>query len=47
MSTRDHLYRGLRVANDLRAIRRGRILRRILRRIYGRLTGRAARRLIP
>lgn len=45
MTLRDDLYRGLRLSNDLRAIRRGTIGRRILRRLYGRLTGRLAGRL--
>jgi hypothetical protein len=38
-------YSVLRTANDIRAIRRGRIGRRIARRAYGRAAGRIARRL--
>lgn len=45
MSVRDLLYRGLRFSNDVRAVRRGRIVERIGRRAYGKLTGRLARKL--
>ena len=39
-------YRGLRLWNDWKAVRRGRIARRLLRRAYGKATGRLARRLL-
>jgi hypothetical protein len=39
------IYRMLRIFNDAKSVRRGRIGRRIGRRIYGRATGRLARRL--
>jgi hypothetical protein len=39
------LYRLLRLSNDLKAVRRGRIGRRVGRRIYGKATGRLARKL--
>lgn len=42
---RGALYRALRVSNDVRAVRRGRVGRRVGRRVYGRVTGRVARRL--
>jgi hypothetical protein len=35
----------LRISNDLRAVRRGRVGRRIARRVYGKATGRLARKL--
>jgi hypothetical protein len=42
---RDLLYALLRLSNDWRAIKRGRVGRRVGRRIYGRATGRAARKM--
>ncbi len=42
---RDLLYRLLALANDLRAVRTGRVGRRVARRAYGRLTGRLAGRI--
>jgi hypothetical protein len=45
MSWRSAIYRALRLSNDVRAVRRGRIGRRIARRVYGKATGRLARRL--
>lgn len=45
MTTRSFLYRALRISNDVRAVRRGRIGRRVGRRIYGKATGRLARKL--
>jgi len=45
MSVQSNVYAGLRLWNDYKAIRRGRIGRRIARRLYGKLTGRLARRL--
>jgi hypothetical protein len=42
---RNFLYKALRISNDVRAVRRGRIGRRVVRRAYGRLTGRLARKL--
>jgi len=44
-SLRDGLYAGLRVANDVRAVRRRRVPRRLGRRAYGKVTGHLARRL--
>lgn len=45
MNLRSALYRGLRISNDVRAVRTGRIGRRIGRRAYGKATGRLARKL--
>ncbi len=45
MSTEGQVYRALRLYNDYRAVKRGRVGRRIGRRIYGKVAGRAARRL--
>lgn len=45
MSFASWLYRGLRVSNDVRAVRRGRVSRRVGRRIYGKASGRLARKL--
>ena len=45
MSLRSAIYRALRISNDLRAVRRGRVGRRIARRVYGKATGRLARKL--
>jgi hypothetical protein len=42
---RDLLYRLLRVSNDVRAVRRGRVGRRVARRVYGKATGRLAGRI--
>jgi len=39
------IYRALRTYNDIRAIQRGRVVRRAGRRIYGRAAGRLARKL--
>lgn len=39
------LYRGLRLSNDVNAVRRHKIKRRIARRAYGKATGRLARKL--
>jgi len=44
-TVRDALYAGLRVSNDVRAVRRRRVPRRIARRAYGRITGHLARRI--
>jgi hypothetical protein len=40
-----HVYQALAVANDVKAVRRGRVPRRTGRRIYGRVSGRLARKL--
>jgi hypothetical protein len=40
-----HVYQALAVANDLNAVKRGKVPRRIGRRIYGRVSGRLARRI--
>jgi hypothetical protein len=45
MTWRSALYALLRLSNDVRAIRRGRVGRRIARRIVGRATGLAMGRL--
>lgn len=45
MTLRDALYRGLRISNDVRAVRRGKVGKRIVRRVLGRLSGRAIGRL--
>lgn len=45
-SVKSRIYRGLRVWNDVDAVRKGRIPRRIARRAYGRATGRLARKLL-
>jgi hypothetical protein len=42
---RDLLYRLLRISNDVRAVRRGRVGRRVARRVYGKATGRLASRI--
>ena len=42
--TERSVYRVLKLSNDIRAIRRGRIGRRLARRAYGKVTGRIARR---
>lgn len=47
MGLRSALYRGLRLSNDVRAVRRGRVGRRIGRRIYGKATGRLAPQDLP
>jgi hypothetical protein len=39
------LYRGLRLSNDVNAVRKHRVGRRIGRRVYGKATGHLARRL--
>jgi len=44
-SIKSQVYRGLRISNDINAVRRGRIGRRVARRAYGKVTGRLARRL--
>ena len=38
-------YEVLKVSNDVKAIRQGRVGRRIGRRLYGKATGRLARRI--
>jgi hypothetical protein len=38
-----HVYQPLAVANDVKAVRTGRVPRRVARRVYGRATGRLAR----
>jgi hypothetical protein len=38
------LRKGLRTRRDVRAVRRGRTVKRIKRRLWGKLTGRIARR---
>lgn len=45
MGLRSAAYRTLRVANDVRAVRRGKVGKRVARRVYGRATGRLAQRL--
>ena len=45
MTWRSILYRGLRTSNDVRAVRRGRVVRRVGRRVYGRAAGHLARKL--
>lgn len=40
------IYRLLALANDIKAVRKGRVKRRIVRRIYGKATGRFAGRYI-
>ncbi len=40
-----HVYQALAVANDIKAVRKGRVSRRIGRRIYGRASSRLARKL--
>jgi hypothetical protein len=45
MTFRSFLYAALRISNDVRAVKRGRVGRRIARRIYGRATGRLAGRV--
>ena len=44
-NTESRIYQGLRVYNDLNAVRRGRVVRRAGRRVYGKAAGRLARRL--
>ncbi|HEU5418121.1 MAG TPA: hypothetical protein VFV41_10560 [Streptosporangiaceae bacterium] len=44
-STESQIYDALKIYNDARAIRRGRIGRRVARRVYGRASSRLARRL--
>jgi hypothetical protein len=45
MNWRSAAYKALRLSNDARALRRGRMPQRLARRAYGRATGRFARRL--
>lgn len=45
MTTRSAAYKVLRVSNDIRAVRHGKVTRRIARRAYGKATGRLARKL--
>jgi len=47
MTMKHHLdlYHYLRLRNDVRAVRRGRVGRRAARRTYGKVTGRLARKL--
>ena len=40
MNWRSTAYRVLRISNDVRAVRRGRVGRRLGRRVAGRITGR-------
>lgn len=43
MSYRDLLYRYLRVTNDIRAVRKGRIWQRLFNRFVGKVAGRFMR----
>lgn len=45
MTARGTAYKVLRISNDVRAVRRGRVPRRLARRAYGRVTGRLAGKL--
>jgi len=45
MSLKSQIYRMLRVSNDFRALKKGRIGRRIGRRLLGRVTGRGMKKL--
>jgi hypothetical protein len=45
MTFKSRLYQLLRISNDVRAVRRGRVGRRIGRRIFGRIAGRVMGRL--
>lgn len=45
MRLRNTLYTILRIANDIRAIRQGKITQRVGRRVAGRIAGKAIRRI--
>ena len=44
-SFESQVYRTLKLVNDVKAVKNGRVPRRIGRRIYGKITGRIARRI--
>lgn len=46
MKLKSSLYKGLRVSNDVNAIKRGKVGKRLARRAIGRITGKAMRKLI-
>lgn len=45
MRLKSAIYKGLRVGNDINAVRHGKVGRRLARRAYGKATGRLARKL--